>query len=517
MLTDYDVVKISGLPQVVTPSPSDELPMNNAGVTGKANPSQLSADYKSLLVMPSSIEALGNRSYRMIFTGVDYSTLFSPGARLRAERSVPAQVQSTSLNGTNQYFNKTGTINGINFTDDFVVGAWVKLSSYAACSVISRYNGTSGWDLRLESDGRVALYGFNGGAGNFSGVTSYQNLPLNKWVYIALQNDMSAFTATPTTCFIMIDGADVPVITGRGGTNPTALVQAGNLELGSRNAGSFFPGKIAQAFVSSAKITQANIRKLYSQGLTPALISAHNIASAYSFDGNSNDLNTTNANNLSPQNGAATNNADGPFGIQAGNTLSTTIEHCIVMSNTVSGGNTTTIVQVPEGGALPTSGGLSALAYASVKTPYGFPGAKDRWRLETVVGHAAVSAILTVNGVWVAFPLNLTVPVGEWDSIGFKGTINATSSGSNSRSQFYSLSSTVPANYVYNQLLTGRNHIGPVTQNNLEYITVEGSVSLTTQTVYTLYAASDVVTPTESASIRGDQGVLKIFAENSLL
>ena len=74
---------------------------------------------------------------------------------------------------------------------------------------------------------------------------------------------MSAFTNTPTTGYIMIDGVDVPATYTRGGTNPTALVQAGNIEVGAYNGGTNpFPGKIAQAFVSSAKITQANVRTL---------------------------------------------------------------------------------------------------------------------------------------------------------------------------------------------------------------------------------------------------------------
>jgi uncharacterized alpha/beta hydrolase family protein len=43
----------------------------------------------------------------------------------------------------------------------------------------------------------------NGGAGNVSYLTSYQSIPLNKWVHIAAQLDMSAFTATTTTTSYM--------------------------------------------------------------------------------------------------------------------------------------------------------------------------------------------------------------------------------------------------------------------------------------------------------------------------
>jgi hypothetical protein len=35
----------------------------------------------------------------------------------------------------------------------------------------------------------------------------------------------------------MIDGVNVPASVTRGGTNPTSLIQAGNLEIGSINGG----------------------------------------------------------------------------------------------------------------------------------------------------------------------------------------------------------------------------------------------------------------------------------------
>jgi hypothetical protein len=68
---------------------------------------------------------------------------------------------------------------------------------------------------------------------------------------------MSAFTATTLTSYTMLDGLDVPATVSRAGTNPTALIQAGNLQIGAANTLNFFPGKIAQVAIYNAKVTQA--------------------------------------------------------------------------------------------------------------------------------------------------------------------------------------------------------------------------------------------------------------------
>ena len=98
------------------------------------------------------------------------------------------------------------------------------------------------------------MLGFNASASNYSYVRSYQSIPLNKWVHISAQLDMSSFTATTTTSYTMIDGVDVPATVARAGTNPTSLIQAGNLNIGAINAAAFFPGKIAQVAVYNAKL-----------------------------------------------------------------------------------------------------------------------------------------------------------------------------------------------------------------------------------------------------------------------
>lgn len=366
----------------------------------------------------SAVSYNGNRSYDLT-TSSDNSGVVGPGMRLRTTRTVSAPTQSASLNGSTQYFSKSSPA-GMTFTDDFVVSAWVKLSSYAAgdMNIVTRYNGTSGWKLVLSNTGQVYMLGFNAGSTNQSYVASYQSIPLNKWVHIAAQLDMSSFTATTTTSYVMIDGVDVPAFVVRIGTNPTALVQAGNLEIGSTNGGTFlFPGKIAQVAVYSAKVTQANIRATISQGLSGSETS---LVSAYSFNNSINDLNASNANNLTANGSAVATNADSPFGGQADGTISSTLDYGIVQSATSS----TLVVQVPEGCTIPTTGGVASASYSSVKAPYGFPSQKGKWTIKSLLKTDCPSTSNATYGSFISGGWALNVPVGDWN-VGWQAQMNS--------------------------------------------------------------------------------------------
>ena len=167
-----------------------------------------------VLAAPNTVTYNGNRNYSLVFNSTDYTDEISPGMRLKATRTVTAPTQCTDLEaGSTQYYNKTSP-SGMTFTDDFVVSAWIKLESYGTNIIASRFNGTSGWQLYLDANGRLTLAGYNAGAGNTSYVISYSSVPLGKWVHIAAQLDMSSFTATTTTSYIMFDGVDVAEVPG---------------------------------------------------------------------------------------------------------------------------------------------------------------------------------------------------------------------------------------------------------------------------------------------------------------
>lgn len=357
----------------------------------------------------SSVTYNGQRSYDITFVST-VASLLSPGMRLRTTRTVSAPTQCTSLNGTNQYYSKTSP-SGMTFTDDFVVSAWVKLDRYPSSEgiIVGRYNGTNGWEIRVEQSGIIRVVGYNGSASNASWVVSYQSLPLNRWVHIAAQLDMSAFTASTTTSYIMLDGVDIPVSVARAGTNPTALIQAGNLEIGSKNGGtSPFPGKIAQVAIFNAKVTQATMRGYMSQGI---LGTETSLISAYSFSNSINDLNTTNANNLTANGSAVATDADSPFGGQAGGTISSTLDYGIVQKVTAS----TLTVQVAEGCTIPTSGGVASASYSTYKSPYGFPGQRGKWIIESILC-AQNSQTTPTSGTWYNVgSWRLQLPLGDWD------------------------------------------------------------------------------------------------------
>lgn len=364
-----------------------------------------SQGWTALGQVPNTVTANGNRNYDLVFNSVDLTSTLSPGMKLQLSRTVAAPTQCTSLNGTTQYFSKSSP-SGMTFTDDFVVSAWIKLSSYALGAIASRYNGTSGWSFAVNASGQVTMTGVNGGAANTSSVTSYASVPLNKWVHVTAQLDMSTFTATTTTSYIMIDGVDVAASVARTGTNPTALIQAGNLEIGTQNAGSFFPGKIAQVAIYSAKVPQATIKASMDRTLTGSETS---LISAYTLSNSVNDLNA-NANNLTAQGSATTTNADSPY---ANAVTAGTLEYAEINSVAFST-NTTVNVRVPDTCQIPTSGGISAVSYSTQSNPYGLPYFSNMLAKQLITsqsGYGAAAAIVNGSSTTVYAPANSKLKV----------------------------------------------------------------------------------------------------------
>lgn len=371
--------------------------------------------YTTLATVPTLTATNGNNSFNISFPSVDYTDRLSKGMKLLIPRTVTPQTQVTSLNGTTQYWSKT-TPSGMTFTDDFCAGAWIYITAYGAAQqyIISRWNGTSGWGLRLETNGQITLFGTNAGGSNYSWVVSSRSVPLNKWVHVSAQLDMSTFTASTTTSYIMIDGVNVPATVSRGGTNPTALVQAGNLEIGSTNGGATpFAGKMAQAWVSSAKVTQANVQNFMYHGITASDISTNSIISAYSFAGNSSDLNTTNANNLTANGGVTATNADSPFNANC---------YAIITSDPTFSTNTTMTVQAANGYGIPNET-LGTSSYTGLQAPLGFPRDPAKW---TVTATSSNDRTTTGNTSWNSLTDTIVLPIGSW-SVRFKSPMEVAS------------------------------------------------------------------------------------------
>lgn len=460
---------------------------------------------------PDTITNDGNHSQTLTFNGVDYSTVFSPGMRLRSSRTVTAPTQCTSLNGTSQYFSKSSPV-GMTFTDDFAVSAWVKLSSYATTSgtIVGRFNGTSGWYLQINALGQVLLGGNNAIVTNFTSVYSYQSIPLNKWVHVAAQLDMSTGGVSPTTSYIMIDGTSVPAAKNSGGTNPTALIQAGNLEIGSINGGTqTFPGKIAQVAIYSAKVTQANIRLTMLQGLTgseTSLISAHSLSNSLV------DLKVSNANNLTANGGALATSTDTPFSNGTGGILDYGIIQSVAFST-----NTTVVVQMAEGNSIPTTGGVSAVAYSSQKVPYGFPAQQGKWELVTVMRAIDTAGIGSINAFAIS-NTKLTVPVGSW-KLRYSGVLMQQSTIAGSRDGRMTLASSTPSVGYYLGEFTTVIYSAPSVGAVICSVEKKpsGSIDLSSQATYSMYGTCTVASGTEIWAVRGDLAEFIIVAENAFI
>jgi hypothetical protein len=368
----------------------------------------------------SSVDANGNRSYTINFAS-NYSTTLSPGMRLKTTRTVAAPTQCTDLeSGSSQYYSKSSP-SSMAQTDDITCAAWIKLESYADGTIEARHNGSTGWYFDVNSSGQVALLGQATGTRQ---VRSYQSIPLNKWVHVAAFLDMSGNTYTSdsgaTNNFIMIDGVVVPgQMVDTGGT-PSALTPAGNYNVGARNGGTFWDGKLAQVAYFGARITPTTLRTYMSQGYAGT---ETNVVSAYSFNNSINDLAAT-ANNLTAQGSAVATNADSPFGCQADGTVSSTLDYSIITKIAT----TAVTVQVPEGCTIPTTGGVAGVSYATVKVPYGFPGQRGKWQISSI-SLTNQAQLTPTSATWYNVGSHqLSVPVGSWTTT-IEGNISSGESG----------------------------------------------------------------------------------------
>jgi len=351
----------------------------------------------------SSVTNNGNRSYDIVF-GSTVASLLSPGMRLRTTRTVSAPAGSFYFDGVNDYFSKA-TPNKLTFTDNFTCSGWINLLAYQQGGIISRFNGTSGFTFRVEATGQLSLLGFNAAAGNYRWGQTYQSIPLNKWTHVA------ASWATGTLV-LYIDGLVAPSATTTAGTAPTAIVQAGDLQYGATNGAGFLSGRGAQFAVFDAVLSAATIRSYSSQTLSG---SETNLKTAHSGAGLL-DLNTTTPNDMTAS-GALSGQGYSPY---CDNYASLTTDYELVMK--VNGATAT--VQVPEGCTIPTSGGVSAVAYSTATSPFGFTLDKGRWEVESYFGAASTSPTLTAGYKDISW--KLTIPLGAWD-IGFQTVFNLAS------------------------------------------------------------------------------------------
>lgn len=365
---------------------------------------EMNTDWKpGLLPAVNSVTENGNRSADITFAST-VASILTPGMRIRTSRTVAAPTQCTDLeSGSSQYFSKASP-NKLTFIDDFTCMGWVKVESYTKGGIIARRNAdTEGWSLYMDTTGQIIMESIRI-AGNYSTTTSYQSLPLNKWVHVAATTDLSG-----TSVLIYIDGVLVPSATVITGTI-TALVQGTTaLVVGAvKSAGTNpFDGKIAQAAVFDAVLSASTIRSYKNQTLSG---SETNLKSAYSFNNVITDLNTTTPNDLTANGAAVATNADSPFTADANGVPGGTYDWAIVTKVAT----TVATVQYPEGCAIPTSGGISTVDYSGVKAPFGMPVDAGRWEITVIIKTNVFQAAVTTGVVYNPGGIYISKPIGKF-------------------------------------------------------------------------------------------------------
>ena len=343
---------------------------------------EINTDWKAgILPAVSSVTENGNRSADITFAST-VANILTPGMRIRTTRTVAAPTGAILLNGTTQYASKA-TPSNMTQTDDISPFGHFRLTNYpgARATINSKFStsGTNnGWIFSINSSGQVVIEGFN--ATNTRSVTSYQSVPLNKWVHVTASLDLSGWTTA--TNKIMIDGVDVPVFLTNGVGTPASFVSAGNYDVGCYNtavaATGFFTGNLGQVGFFNGNvstITQATLRGYKNQTLSgseTSIIAVHKLDQASGL----NDL-TANANNLTATGSPTYTAGSSPFATNANGTAGGTYDYAIVtnVSTTVA------TVQYPEGCAIPTSGGISTVDYSGVANPFGMPAVGTRWTI----------------------------------------------------------------------------------------------------------------------------------------
>jgi hypothetical protein len=414
--------------------------------------------------------------------------------RVKLTRTVTAPTGCLSLNGSSQYASKgAGTFTGLSTGTTWTFKAKLKLNSYKTQVITSFDDGSTNiLQIYTNASGQIILAGGTYAATDT--VTSYQSHPLNKWFEVT-----GSITIGTPTGEITMDGAMIPsYVSASAATTFTA--GSTTFYVGRNAAGNYLDGEIAQVEVFNAIISASTLRSQSSQTITG---SETNALAAYKLDQASglNDL-TTNANNLTAS-GSPSYATDTPF---AGGATGTT-EYGIITANAFST-NTTLTVQVPEGYAIPTTGGVSAVSYSTQDTPYGFPRDKGRWEVVSNYRTQTSTAFGGTGSWYAATGISMSVPVGSW-RVGHAGSFILSSTVSGVRDGNWTLSATTPSGRTTDY---GVGVYEASSSVAIGTVSIENTETLSVATSFFGYGYIASSTGSESFAIRGDSAGYKIYA-----
>jgi hypothetical protein len=462
-----------------------------------------------VLAQPNTITDNGGRNYSIVFNSTDYTDELSAGMKLKLTRTVTAPTQCADLeNGSSQYLSRaTGSLTGTlsTITDDITVMAWVKLESYINPQYIaSRHDGTNGWFVRIDDSGRVVIAGASAAAVD-SGTTTTA-LPLNRWVHVAATLDMSGTAST-----IYFDGVAQSVTYVNGGSSSWTAV--GNFAIGAIGTGAgYLDGKICQVGIFNAVLSQATINSYKGQTLSG---SETNNIGAWTLANSVADSNS-NASTLTANGSALTTSVDSPFAGGANATSITaytagTTEYAEVFNVTFST-NTTVVVQVPEGYALPTSGGISAVAYSTAYNPLGHPGSIN------VLGELHLGTDFTTTSTTAVAVTGMTIPIyvpaGKQLEVNFSGDLRNQSTAAGTGLALYAGASSATLTNQFGFVQTGLSSTTdvhfPGVVSGVFKPTAAGTVWITLA-LYRISASSAVVAGTGSSWATANSLIVKLI------
>lgn len=353
----------------------------------------------------SSATNNGNKSYDIVFAST-VASLLSPGMRLRIDKTVAGNGFMGGLfNGSTHYFTKTsptGTLSTV--TNNFTIRADYEPTAYADGTITGRGDAAwnNGLELRTNSSGQVLCQVTNGSSANFRFVATHQSLPLNKKTAIAA-------SWSSGTVVIYLDGVSVPVAPAvTGGTAPTTAGTGGDFSVGRRGASNtlYAPGYISNVAWFDAVLSAATIR----QHMTYKLLGSEtNCIGAWSLDNTAVNQQAPGTNDLTATGGVGYT-ARSPHG-----TLASTIDTSKAIALVMKVNGATATVQVPEGCTIPTSGGVSAVAYSTATSPFGFTLDKGRWKVSSRLRTNSVTTSNATYGAYQSGGYALTVPAGAWE------------------------------------------------------------------------------------------------------
>lgn len=377
--------------------------IQSSTLTGAAPDSTYAGGWLSgRLPSVSSVTNNGNGSKTLSFASTVASTL-SPGMRLQITKTVAGNGYMGGLfNGSSHYFTKTtpsGTLGTV--TNNFTLEAVVMPTSYADGAILCRSDAgvNNSITLAMMASGVVRIIVTNTNVANYRYLETYQSLPLNRKTHVAV-------SWTSGTVVIYFNGISVPLSAAvAAGTSPTTAGTGGDFAIGRRGASAtyYFPGYISNVAAFDAVLSAATIRQHATYKL---LGSETNCIGAWSLDNTANDQSSA-ANNLTATGGVGFT-ASSPHGML--HYIETTKAVALVMSVST----TDVVCQVPEGCTIPTTGGITSVAYSTVANPYGWITDRGRWTILSLHKAQQTQAAAAASTWYNLGSQQLSVPIGAW-------------------------------------------------------------------------------------------------------